>query len=780
MYKGLLILLLPLSLLGQKQEGFIDFTWDDDTGQVLLHVPADKLGEEFLYVSSLSAGIGSNDIGLDRGQLGNEKVVHFYRSGKTVLMIQNNLKYRAISDNAKERNAVDEAFAKSVIFGFKIVGQDANSYQLDATPFLIRDAHGVSKTLKDRKQGHYKLDKTRSAVYKEGLFNFPDNTELEALLTFSGEGEADFISSVTPTPELVTVRQHHSFVRLPDDKYQPRKFHSESGYIFRSYYDYAAPIGTDMEQRFILRHRLNKKTPGADLSPAIEPIIYYIDSGCPEPVKSALIEGGNWWNQAFEAAGYKDAFEVRELPEGAHPLDVRYNMIQWVHRSTRGWSYGASVADPRTGEIIKGHVSLGSLRVRQDYLIAQGIISAFDESSEDPRILEMALARLRQLSAHEIGHTIGLTHNFAASYNDRSSVMDYPHPYVVLDEGDTDFSSAYDNKIGEWDKRTITYGYGSPATGQSEADYLRSIIEKNRKDGLLFITDKDARPAGGMHPYAHLWDNGNDPVGELERICTLRKHVLSKLGVNSIKEGTPYSEIEKVLVPVYLMHRYQVDGASKIIGGVGFDYGVKPTPLNFTCVDVKEQKRALTAILSTLDTEFLKLSDELIESIPPPAYGYPKNRESFRGHTGALFDPLSAAEAAAGYTLSFLLDPQRLARLDMYQEGDWTLKSYMDQITSYVQGQTKDAQYQMMLEKVLFITMLKIKADATANKQVKAMVMAGLNSFFKVEKKTNYSGEQQAHRSYLRHLLSESTSRPETFDLPDLAKMPPGSPIGCH
>lgn len=775
-----LVFLLPLFSFAQKQTGFIDFSWNDDSGEVQLHIPTSMVDVPFLYVNSLAAGVGSNDIGLDRGQLGDTRVVRFYRSGNKMLLIEDNLKYRAMSDNEAEVNAVEEAFAKSVLFGFDIVGKSGGAYQLNANPFLLRDAHGVIGSLKETGQGDFDLDSSKSAIYKEGLFNFPDNTELEAIITFQGRKPGSQVRSVTPTPSLVSVRMHHSFVRLPDDKYTPRNFHPESGYFYNSFYDYASSIGEDMQQRFIRRHRLEKKNPRSERSEAVEPIVYYIDSGCPEPVKSALMEGGSWWNQAFEYAGFKDAFQVKELPEGAHPLDVRYNMIQWVHRSTRGWSYGASVADPRTGEILKGHVSLGSLRVRQDFMIAQGIISAYDENSDDPRMLQMALARLRQLSAHEIGHTIGLAHNFAASYNDRASVMDYPHPLVIMDGEDLDFSKAYDDKIGEWDKRAIAYGYGSPKAGESEIKYLERIISRNKKDGFLFISDKDARPAGGMHPFAHLWDNGNDPVSELERLIAMRKKVLANLGSNSIQNGTPYSEIEKVLVPAYLMHRYQVDAASKIIGGMRYEYSVKPNPVNFEVLPVEQQQRALNAILSTLDIEFLKFPDQLLSKMPPSALGYNRTRESFKGTTGALFDPISAAEASASHSLKFLLHPERLARLNLHAKSNWNLNSYLNQISQHIRRGGGDAAYQLMLEKIYFIHLLKLKNDKGIDKQVLALVESSMSDFLVMKKNGKISDERAAHLGYLRGLLFESNKSPETFVIPEVSKLPPGSPIGCH
>ncbi len=468
----------------ESYKGYFNFLYDESEDKIYLEV--DALNQEFLYVNSLSSGVGSNDIGLDRGQLGNEQVVYFQKAGNKLLLIQPNLKFRALTNNALEKRSVEQAFAKSVLFGFPIKEKKGKSYYIDLTPFLMRDAHGVSNRLKGRGQGSYSLDKTKSALALERTKAFPKNVEFEAMLTFAGDPKGREIRSVAPNASLVTVVQHHSFVALPEPGYQMRKYDPRSGSWQMGYYDYATPVEEPIMKRFITRHRLEKKDLNATVSEAVEPIIYYLDNGTPEPVRSALLEGGRWWNQAFEAIGFKDAFQVKMLPDDADPLDVRYNVIQWVHRSTRGWSYGGSVVDPRTGEIIKGHVSLGSLRIRQDFMIAQALMNQpFAERDDNHQaMLDLALARIRQLSAHEIGHTLGFAHNFAASVNDRASVMDYPHPKFSINNGEIDFSDAYAKGIGAWDKVSVAYAYADFPEGTQEKEALLQILEEAQKRGL--------------------------------------------------------------------------------------------------------------------------------------------------------------------------------------------------------------------------------------------------------------------------------------------------------
>jgi hypothetical protein len=667
-----------LTAESEQQDGFVPLYWHMGEGRLYGEVPA--LNQPFIYYPSLSQGVGSNDLGLDRGRLGDTQLVQFERVGPRLLLMALNTRYRASSENPNERRAVSEAFARSVLWGFDIAAEQGGRILVDLTAFAQRDALGLSGLLEESGEGSYAVDSQRSVVNLVRSKAFPDNTEIDALVTLVGHPQGNILQTVAPDAGAVTVHLHHSFVRLPDDGYTPLPYDPRAGFIDGGegdlFYDYAAPLGEPVKRGYARRHRLKKKYPDRELSEAIEPIVYYVDSGVPEPIRSALVEGASWWNQAFEAAGFIDGFQVKILPDGVDPMDVRYNVIQWVHRSTRGWSYGMSVRDPRTQEIIKGHVSLGSLRVRQDYLLAEGLLAPYKEGVDEAEVAKeieaFALARIRQLSAHEVGHTIGLEHNFAASADDRASVMDYPHPYVTLTEnGVVDLSDAYAVGIGAWDKQAIRWGYSDFPDDTDAVAARAELMKELLASGLSFVADKHARAgsfdsgAGPSHSRGSLWDNGADPVAELNRIMALRRAVLDNFSEAVIRKGLPLAKIEDALVPAYLMHRYQLQAAATVLGGRDFTYAVKGDGQTPTAViDGQRQQAALSALLATLSPESLALSPELVALIPPRPPLSGNSRELFPRGTGYLFDPVAAAGTASILSLQVLLDPKRAARLN--------------------------------------------------------------------------------------------------------------------
>jgi len=763
-----------------KTEGFFDYYFDDNQAKLWLEV--DKLNSEFLYANYLAAGVGSNDIGLDRSQPGGERVVYFEKRGPKLFLIQPNVDFIARSDNELEKKSVREAFASSVLAAFTIEAMSDGTYLIDLTPYLIRDAHDVIGRLRSRGEGTYTLDKNRSTLYKEGTFNFPKNTEFETMLTFGGNNPGRQVRSVVPSPNSITVRQHHSFIELPDSDYEPRLYDPRGGFYPTSFMDYASPIDEPIMVQFINRHRLEKKNPQAEVSEAVEPIIYYLDNGTPEPVRTALLEGGRWWNEAFEAIGYKDAFQVLVLPENAHPLDIRYNVINWVHRSTRGWSYGGSIVDPRTGEIIKGNVLLGSLRVRQDYMIATGLLAPFEEGAEEnPQMMEMALARIRQLSAHEIGHTLGIFHNFAASVNGRESVMDYPHPKVDIVNGELDLSDAYDTGMGDWDNVTIAFGYQDFPNGVDEASALNEILENAHADGLKYISDSDARPQGGAHPYAHLWDYGTDVESQLSHILEVRKIALENFGEANIPTGTPMTKLHDVLVPIYLFHRFQLEGTVKLIGGLDYSYKVKgdnqPNP---KIVDKRIQEHALAEMLKAIDPEVLALPENVLEIIPTRPPGMPSSRELFSGNTGPAMDALGIAEMAANLPLSLILNPQRANRLVEYsaRDNNLSLGKVIDEIIAHSWDKNYGDDYHDAIQKVVnhlvVVNLIKLHASDETNPLTKAIVFSKLFDLQNaLEKRANDPVAQQA-----AEMIDSYFDDPAEFEVPALMSPPPGSPIG--
>ena len=817
----------------QRIDGFMPLYWDERTGKMWMEIA--RFGEDILYQVSLPAGVGSNDIGLDRGQMGETAVVSFERVGPKVLMVQPNFRYRATTGDADERRAVEESFARSILWGFTVEAADGTRVLVDATAFFLRDAHGVADRLRQTRQGRYRADESRSAFYLPRTKGFPKNTEVEATLTFTTDDDPGrLISQVTPTPQAVTVREHHSFVALPplDGTFEPRRFDARVNSFAVEFNDYSTPISAPIEQRWIARHRLVKKDAAAAVSDPVEPLVYYVDNGAPEPIRSALVEGASWWSEAFEAAGFSHAFIVKVLPEGADPMDLRYNMINWVHRSSRGWSYGGSVVDPRTGEILKGNVTLGSLRVRQDYLISSGLVpqdragaggaeapdmhadhfacdfgalpeldylAALDPASD---AVALSLARIRQLAVHETGHTLGFAHNFAASTYNRASVMDYPGPRVEIKNGRLDLSDAYARGVGAFDKFAVRYAYAQFPPGADEDRELRKIVADGVAAGMLFISDEDARPAGAAHPLASLWDDGADPVAQLRHEMEVRRIGLSQFGLDSIHDGTPLSMLEAKFLPLYLHHRYQLLAAVKTLGGLSYTYAVKtggkpvPTPVA-DIVPAARQREALHAVLDTLSVDALAVPERILDLIPPQAFGYGgPPTELFAKRTDRVFDPIAPVTIAADLAVSALLQPERAARLDEFHARNGANPSF-DEVARALLSQTwyspapggaSAGRAREVLEAVqnLVVTrLMDLAANADAATSVRATAAGRLRDLRDgiargaAAKGAPGIGMPADHLAAIKAEIDRFLSRPDaankrTAPLP----APPGDPIG--
>jgi hypothetical protein len=816
-------------------DGFVPLYWDAETGRMLMEVS--RTNEEFLYQISLPTGLGSNPVGLDRGQLGQTLVVRFERTGPRLLLVQSNYRFRALSDDAEERRAVEESFARSVVWGFRVEATDGPRLLVDATDFFLRDAHGVADRLRESKQGSFRTDPNRSAFYLPRTKGFPKNTEVETTLTLASEGETGpLVGEVSPTPRAVTLRQHHSLVELPPPGFKPRRLDPRVGVFAIEFYDYASPIGDPLVKSWIVRHRLEKKNPSAPTSEPVRPIVYYVDRGTPEPVRSALVEGAAWWNQAFEAAGFRDAFRVEVLPEGVDPMDVRYNVINWVHRSTRGWAYGSSVIDPRTGEVVKGVVTLDSQRARQDFLLASGLVPQYPsgattapgtraracdfalipdsdyllgqpqnptdaagagtatDASRATDATALSLARIRQLSAHEVGHTLGLAHNFAGSTYGRASVMDYPAPLVRIRSGRLDLSEAYAVGIGDYDKFAVRYAYAQFPAGVNEEAEMEKIVTEGVSRGMLFLSDEDARPAGAAHPLANLWDNGADPVANLRHEMEVRRVGLAQFGLSNIQRGAALSGLEAKLLPLYLHHRYQLTAAAKSIGGVFYTYAVRtgagphPSRVRET-VPAARQREALREVLSALRVEELIIPERVLGLLPPRAFGQDFGpAELFPKRTGPVFDALGAASIAADLVLTEVLQHERAARLVELHARDSANPDFREVVSALLAATWEGSEpregyaaaVRRTVQSLTATRLMDLAGNPDASPQVRAVATDALRSLAERARTTAGASENEAaHRRAVVEEIERFIARPaeQRRRTPPLPR-PPGDPIG--
>lgn len=779
-------------------QAFFPVEWNAEDGSVVISLPAadeDGVALRAIHTSGVTSGLGSNPVGLDRGYQDSGRIIAFRRVGQKVYIEEENWRYRASADNPLEKKAVLDSFARSLLWSVDVIDEQTNGgFTVDLSGFLISDTLNLTGWLKSAGQGSFSIVPDRSFTDPETILVFPDNVEIDTVVTLTSDAPGPQVVATAASPRSPTLKIHHSFVRLPPPGYTPRFDDPRVGAIDIVHYDFSTPLDERIIQRVARRFRLEREDPAADSGPVKKPIVFYVDSGAPEAVRAALIDGASWWAEAFEEAGFEDAFRVEVLPEDVHPFDIRYNVIQWTHRQTRGWSYGGGVHDPRTGEMLKGHVILGSQRVRQDRMIFEGLAGADKSRSgsvDDP--VQIALARIRQLSAHEVGHPLGFEHNFAASSIDRASVMDYPAPYVRPDgDGGLDLSGAYAVGAGAWDKFTVNWLYSQFPEGVNESEALNQIVMDGYASGLRFVADSEGRSIGTAHPDGSVWDNGNDPVATLRETMAVRRIALDNFGLNVIQNGRPVSELRAVIVPIYLFHRYQIDAAAKLIGGYRFDYALKGDGRHGgTPVAPDRQRAALAALLSTIEAEALTLPDDTLNLLTPEdaAFSGVGASETFSGATGSMFDLTSAADAAATLTLRAILHPERLARVAEFSRRDGQALSVNEILTDT--EATLFASTSAALAPIARTVQSRYVSnliDLSSNESLPAATLrSDIDVYLKALRTRLAPGllsgstPNRAHREWLIDRIDAHLRRPVVpgDSVVESPKIPPGSPIGA-
>jgi len=601
----------------------------DAQGRVLLDV---RNGSEWLYFNALATGFGATVPLLDRGQLGDEALVRFERHGNRVVLIRSNPGFRAIDGDSAQGNAAAQSFPRAVLAAFEIVSEQAGTLRVDASDFLLDDVMNLARAMEQAGRGKFTLDRSRSYVDAAESGAFARNTEARAVLTFSVKDGDLLFEQHAPDARAVTFEVQHSFLALPEAGYQPRDFHPRAGIFPHLVFDFSQGLESDYRRRWIWRWRLVPSDREAYLRGELvepeQPIVYYLDPAIPEPYRSAFREGGLWFNALLEAAGFRDAFQIHDLPEGASPLDARYNVVMWVHRSERGPSVGPSQRDLRTGEIVRTIVRMDSYRSLVNHDIWMGFLPAAGPAGLALDSEAMAMARRRQHAAHEIGHTLGLAHNFIAASQDRASVMDYPVPLVHLDtDGGIDLSAAYAPGPGDFDRFAIRYAYTWYPDAETEREGLAAILAEADAAGLRFLTGGDAGPGGSVPP-ATTWVEGNTMAEALQRTVAVRARLLNAFDARALAPGEPYWFLNKRLAHVYLHHRTALQGAIKTVGGLDYHYalygeGVLPTQ----AIPADEQRAVLRAVLETLSPGQLQVPERALQLIPPVPSGWDSSRK---------------------------------------------------------------------------------------------------------------------------------------------------------
>ncbi|MEO7051444.1 MAG: zinc-dependent metalloprotease [Rhodanobacter sp.] len=782
-----------------SQNGLLPVHVDRQGGRILITLPAardDGVSARFLYTAALRTGLGAAPTFLDRGRIGTTQLIAFRRYGKKIAAVFENPRFRSADSSL----STSPDFVTSIVWMGDIAATLPDGKMVvDLSGFLATDTLGIANSLDQsgdtfgvgsgRGAGKgFALDPKLSAADPASLKLFPDNLEVDAVQTYRSISPGAEVSNIAPDAEKISFTVHHSLVRLPAAGFVSRRFDPRMGGFSTQLVSFGTPLGSDVVRDYANRFRLEKLDPAAAHSKVRKPIVFYVDRNAPEPIRSALIEGIGWWSKAFDAAGYLDAFQVKVLPADIDPMDVRYNVVNWVDRATRGWSYGQEIVDPRTGEIVKGMVVIGSLRVRQDIQIFEGLVGAAQIGKggpDDP--VQVALERLRQLGAHEVGHTLGFAHNFAASTQDRASVMDYPPPRIGLLDGRPDLTGAYASGIGRWDVATVSWLYGEPAPGkdpQAAADATASAVVAS---GLRYVADQDARADDTAQPWASLWDDGADPAAELLRLMRVRRAAIDQFGLATLAAGEPMADLRRRFVPIWLLQRYQMVAAAKAIGGVELRYAVNGGGHESSAVvPAPAQRAALDAVLGTLDADQLRVPARLLPLLSAARNGSESRQyqiELFAGSDGTVFDPLVAADSGAELTLDALLAPARLARLDAQHAVDAKalgVGEVVDRLLAAALPADTDALSRRIAFRSL-VTMAQVAHDPSTTPGVAALLDQRVHEVaLALARRQGNAADRAWGASLSRQLLDPRLLDRLLASHARRVEVPPGAPIGSE
>jgi hypothetical protein len=768
----------------ERRDGFIPMYLSERQGKLLLEIPRDSM--RVLMFISQTTGLGSNPIGIDRGAGGADQVARFDREGDRVLVVLENWSYRGAADNPAHQRTVAEAFPPSTIASLPLLADEGGRLLVDATDFVMRDWNDVAGALTRSQQGSYSVARDRSSIVDQNTRAFADNSEIDVALTFAlgGGRPGNIVRSIVPDGRAFTLRQHISLLRLPDAGFRPRALDPRVGYFGIAFKDYSRPIQQPLQVRWASRHRLERTNPNDPNSPIRNPIVYYVDRGIPEPIRSATLEGVKWWEQAFDRAGLRGGFRAELAPEGFDPMDARYNVVQWVNRNERGWSVGGSLGDPRTGEIIKGQARLDSHRARTDYNLYAGLMGA-DAAAADTHFV---LARVRQVSAHEVGHTLGLAHNYIASTYERGSVMDYPPPRVRLDaNGNIDLSGAYAIGPGDYDVWAIHWGYGifPPA---AEQDSLRAIVAEGLKKGYLFLSDGDARPEFGSDPRTNLWDDVS--AGEfMKRQTDVRRVAIRRFGERNIRPGEPLALLQERFVPVYFMHRFAINALSKTIGGMEYSNAVRGDGQQATRpIPAARQAAALGMLLAALEPSELAIPDTVLTLMVPSAGSVTPQVELFGSRTRPAFDELGAARTLAQMIVDAILQRERAARLVQFAVlgNQLTLGGTIDSLVKATwrapaPRTVKLAALQRVTQRAVADRLILLAADDDASPEVRAMAdfkIGQLRTYART--RASAAGASDVERAHWNAIVEDFGQWLEKREVPKMTAAltaPPGDPF---